>query len=84
MSKRKLVRETVSLYDAKTHLSALVERVAAGEEIIIAKSGKPKAVLVPISDVKPLRQPGKGKGAWTLSDDFDAPLPKSILKRFGA
>lgn len=84
MKRKSVIRETVSLYDAKTNLSALVERVAAGEEIVIAKSGKPKAVLVPVTDVKPLRIPGKGKGAWTVRDDFDAPLPKSLLKRFGA
>ena len=83
-SRKSVVRETVSLYDAKTNLSSLVERVAAGEEIVISKSGKPKAVLVPLADMKPLRRPGQGKGAWKLRADFDAPLPADLLKRFGA
>lgn len=76
------VRETVSLYDAKTNLSSLVERAAGGEEIVISKSGKPKALLVPLDDVKPLRRPGRGKGAWRLRADFDAPLPARVLKTF--
>ena len=59
-NRRPVVRETVSLYDAKTRLSALVERAAEGEEIVISKSGKPKAKLVPLDDVRPLRTPGKG------------------------
>lgn len=77
-----VVRETVSLYEAKTHLSSLVERVAEGEEIVISKSGRPKARLVPLDDVRPLREPGKGRGAWTVSDDFDAPLPDEVLRLF--
>ena len=82
--RKPVARETVSLYDAKTHLSSLVERAAAGEEIVISKSGKPKAVLVPVRDVRPLRRPGQGKNAWKVRDDFDAPLPTSLLKHFGA
>ncbi|HIE93113.1 MAG TPA: type II toxin-antitoxin system Phd/YefM family antitoxin [Acidobacteria bacterium] len=74
-NRRPVVRETVSLYDAKTRLSALVERAAEGEEIVISKSGKPKAKLVPLDDVRPLRTPGKGSGMWHVEDDFDAPLP---------
>lgn len=75
------VSEPVSLYDAKTHLSELVDRAAAGSEIIIAKSGKPKARLVPLekADPKKLRVPGKGKGEVWIADDFDAPLPPDVL-----
>lgn len=76
------VRETVSLYQAKTNLSALVERVAEGEEIVIAKSGKPKALLVPLGDVRPLRRPGQGRGQWHVHADFDAPLPRQVLDAF--
>ncbi len=84
MSKRHpVVRETVSLYDAKTTLSALVERAAAGEEIVISKSGKPKAKLVPLEDVRPLREPGRGRGQWKVADDFDAPLPEDTSRAFG-
>jgi prevent-host-death family protein len=77
-----VVRETVSLYRAKTTLSALVERAAEGEEIVITKSGKPKAKLVPLEDVRPERTPGKGRGAWIVRDDFDAPLPDEIRAAF--
>ena len=77
-----VVRETVSLYDAKTNLSDLVERAAAGEEIVIAKSGKPKALLVPLGTVRPLRQPGRGRGRWRVGKAFDAPLPADVAKTF--
>jgi len=77
-----MVRETVSLYEAKTHLSALVDRAAEGEEIVIAKSGKPKARLVPLDDTRPLREPGKGRGRWKLAEDFDASLPDDLLASF--
>lgn len=85
MTKKKppIVRETVGLYEAKTHLSTLVDRAAEGEEIVIAKSGKPKARLVPMGEVHPRREPGKGRGQWTVSGDFDAPLPPGILRAFG-
>ena len=76
---RPMIRETVSLYEAKTQLSSLVERAAEGEEIVISKSGKPKARLVPLDDVRPLREPGKGRGQWDVGKDFDAPLPGDVL-----
>ena len=79
---RPVVRETIALYDAKTHLSSLVDRAAEGEEIVISKSGKPKARLVPLGDVHPKREPGKGRGQWEIGDDFDAPLPADVLDGF--
>ena len=84
MNKKKspVVRETVSLYEAKTHLSSLIERAAAGEEIVISKSGKPKARLVPMDDVRPLREPGRGRGQWHVADEFDEPLPDDVLASF--
>jgi len=78
----KRVREAVSLYDAKTNLSSLVERAARGEEIVITKSGKPRAVLVPMSDVRPLRVAGKGRGKWRVKRGFDASLPDDLLADF--
>jgi prevent-host-death family protein len=78
----KRVRETVSLYEAKTHLSSLVERAAGGEEIVIAKSGKPLAALVPLSDVRPLRVAGQGRGKWRVKPGFDQPLPADVLDDF--
>ena len=76
------IRETVSLYEAKTNLSALVERVTRGVEIVITKSGTPKARLVPLEDTRPLRVPGRGKGKWKLGPGFDEPLPQGILDQF--
>jgi prevent-host-death family protein len=84
MSKRPpVVRETVSLYRAKSTLSALVERAAEGEEIVISKSGKPKAKLVPLEDTRPQRVAGRGRGRWVVAEDFDAPLPEEIVRAFG-
>jgi prevent-host-death family protein len=80
--RRSVVRETVSLYEAKTQLSRLVDRAAAGEEIVISKSGRPRARLVPMEDTRPLRVPGKGKGRWKVGRSFDAPLPDHLLADF--
>lgn len=82
MARKRVVRESVNIYEAKTSLSELVERAAAGEEIIIAKAGKPKARLVPLEPADTRRIPGKGRGKWVVSDDFDAPLPGDVLRRF--
>lgn len=80
--KPKIVREAVSLYDAKTFLSSLVERAASGDEIVIMKSGRPLARLVPLESTKAVRVAGRGKGAWRVSDDFDRPLPDDVLAAF--
>jgi prevent-host-death family protein len=82
MPRKRVVRETVSLYEAKTQLSHLVERAAAGEEIVITKSGRPRARLVPLEDTHAMRVPGKGKGRWRLARDFDAPLPDGVIREF--
>jgi prevent-host-death family protein len=79
---RSVIRETVSLYEAKTKLSQLVERAARGEEIVIAKSGKPRALLVPLTDYRPLRVPGKGRGKWRVKRGFDAALADEIVDSF--
>lgn len=73
---------TVNVHEAKTHLSRLLNRVAAGEEIVIAKGGKPFAMLVPLRAAVQARQPGSAKGKLTMSDDFDAPLPDDLLRGF--
>lgn len=67
--------ETVNLYKAKTHLSALVERAAAGEEIVIAKAGKPKAKLIPYRPPAEPRKPAHALGLTFIADDFDAAMP---------
>jgi prevent-host-death family protein len=64
---------TVNLYEAKTHLSALVDQAAAGEEIIIAKNGVPKVKLVPIPQTGQRRVPNNSLGLIYIAEDFDAP-----------
>jgi prevent-host-death family protein len=71
-----------NLYEAKTSLSRLVERAASGEEIIIAKAGKPLARLVPMPKASTPRKPGGWEGKVVIADDFDAPLPEEILAAF--
>ena len=73
----------VNLHAAKTHFSRLVDQAAAGEEIIIAKAGKPVARLMPLAPVeRPKRKLGALKGMLVIPDDFDAPLPDDILDLF--
>ncbi len=73
---------TVNMHEAKTHFSKLIERVMQGEEIIIAKAGKPVAKLVPIEKSKPVRRFGLMKGQIKIAPDFDDPLPDDILAAF--
>jgi prevent-host-death family protein len=71
----------VNVHEAKTHLSRLLERVEQGEEILIARAGKPVAKLVPIE--APGKRPiGLYKGQIWMSDDFDEPLPWQIFPGF--
>jgi prevent-host-death family protein len=74
--------ETVNLYQAKTNLSQLVERAAGGEEIIIAKAGRPLARLVPLSKQTGPRPLGLFAGQITIHEDFDAPLPTEMAAAF--
>jgi prevent-host-death family protein len=74
--------KTVNLYEAKTHLSRLVERASKGEEVIIAKAGVPKARLVPLARPVEDRKPGDWKGRIVIGPDFDAPLPDDVLAAF--
>ena len=68
----------VNTHEAKTHLSQLLERAARGEEIVIARAGKPVARLVAYEEVKVARTGGQWKGLVRIGDDFDAPLPPEI------
>ena len=72
----------LNIHEAKTHLSKLLARVGNGEEVIISKAGKPIAKLVPIADKTKKRVPGSAKGKVIMEKNFDAPLPKHILKAF--
>ncbi len=71
----------VNVHEAKTHLSRLLLRVAGGEEIVIARAGKPVARLVPIEH-KQRRVIGQDDGLFEVPDDFDAPLPDEVLALF--
>jgi len=66
----------VNIHEAKTHLSKLLERVALGEEVIIAKAGTPVAKLVPIDEKPQTRVFGSAKGEFTVPDDFNEPDPE--------
>lgn len=75
--------KTVNIHEAKTHLSRLLEAVSAGEEVIIAKAGKPMARLVAYEAPLKPRRLGLLRGKIKIHDDFDAPLPPDIAKAFG-
>lgn len=74
--------QTVNIHDAKTNFSKLIEAVAQGEEIIIAKAGKPAARLLPIQFTTGIRKPGSLKGKIKIAADFDAALPEDIQSAF--
>ncbi|HWP36138.1 MAG TPA: type II toxin-antitoxin system Phd/YefM family antitoxin [Gemmatimonadales bacterium] len=71
----------VNVHDAKTHFSRLLRRVAAGEEIVIARAGRPVARLVPVRRDHP-RALGTDRGAFSVPEDFNAPLPAELLTEF--
>jgi prevent-host-death family protein len=73
---------TVNIHAAKTQLSRLVEAAAAGEEIIIAKSGKPLARLGPLVGPRQKRRLGVLAGKLRVPEDFDAPLPDEVIEAF--
>jgi prevent-host-death family protein len=75
--------KTVNIHHAKTHLSRLLDDVRKGQEFVIAKAGKPIARVVPVTAAPGQRRPGSAIGQLVLSEDFDAPLPKELLKAFG-
>ena len=72
----------VNIHEAKTHLSRLLNRVVSGEEIIIARSGKAVAKLVPVEEPKQDRIPGLDADRIWIAEDFDAPLPENVLESF--
>ena len=76
--------KTVNIHEAKTHLSRLIEDVATGEEVIIARNGKPVARLLPIMPRSRPRRPGQWRGQVRIGSDFDAPLPPDVSAGFGA
>ena len=74
--------QTVNIHEAKTQFSRLVDAAASGEEIVIAKAGKPAARLVPMERTKVVRRFGGLKGKVRIAEDFDAPLPDDVIAAF--
>lgn len=74
--------QTMNIHEAKTQFSKLIEAVIQGEEVIIARAGKPVASLVAIQAVAPVRSPGALKGKIKIADDFDAALPDDVIASF--
>jgi prevent-host-death family protein len=72
----------VNINEAKTHLSRLLERVAMGEEVIIANAGNPVAKLVPIQGARPKFHFGSAEGEFLLPEDFNGTLPKDAEDLF--
>lgn len=72
----------MNVHEAKTHLSRLLERVERGEEIVIARAGKPVAKLIPLDPGDDLRPIGRDAGKITMSEDFDEPLPWHVFPGF--
>jgi prevent-host-death family protein len=75
------VADVVNVQDAKTHLSRLLERVEAGEEIVLARAGSPVARLVPLQQAP--RRLGSLKGRVRIGADFDDPLPDEVREALG-
>ena len=73
---------TVNIHAAKTQLSRLLEQVEEGEEIVIARAGKPIARIVPLVPTRPKRRLGILEGQYTVADDIDDPLPDDLLEEF--
>jgi prevent-host-death family protein len=74
---------TVNIHEAKTHLSRLLMRVQAGEEVIIAHAGKPVARLVSVKQTGKRRKPGSAAGLFTVPQNFNDPLSEDVLRDFG-
>jgi prevent-host-death family protein len=71
----------VTMHEAKSQLSKLVDEVHSGEEVVIAKSGKPVARLIPYEERKTPRKPGRWQGKIWIADDFDE-TPSELIEAF--
>jgi prevent-host-death family protein len=72
----------VNIHEAKTHLSALLEQVRMGNDVIIAKAGEPIARLTAVNRPRGPRKPGSARGQIKLRDSFFDPLPPDVLDSF--
>ena len=78
-------KDLINVAEAKTRLPELIERAANGERIILARAGKPRAMLGPLPpDPQGLRVPGKGRGRFQVKPGFDSPLPDAVIDLFEA
>ena len=78
-----MAKRTFNVAEAKAHLSELIERAAEGEEIIVARAGKPRAKIVSLREPAAKRRvPGRRVGGFRLRKNFDAPLPDDLLALF--
>jgi prevent-host-death family protein len=77
-----LVTNIINIHEAKTHLSRIIDEVAAGSEVIIAKAGKPMARLTPLTEVRRAKKLGLLKGKIKVPDDFNAPLSEDVIADF--
>ncbi len=76
-----MTADPVNVYEAKTHLSRLIDRALAGEDVVIARAGRPVVRLVAVSGQRPVRRPGSARGQIWLAEDFDE-LPADIASAF--
>lgn len=76
------MKPPVNIYDAKTQLSRLVDQVLRGEDVVIARSGKPVARLTRLAPQPKKRRLGLLDGQFRIPDDFNAPLPADVLSAF--
>jgi prevent-host-death family protein len=76
------VANKINIHEAKTHLSRIVDEVAAGSEVIIAKAGKPMARLTPLAGLPRAKRLGLLKGKVRVPDDFNAPLSEDVIAGF--
>jgi prevent-host-death family protein len=74
--------DPINIHSAKTQLSKLIEAAERGEEVIIARAGKPVAKLVALENQKPARKAGSMKGLFEVPESFFEPLPEDLLDAF--
>lgn len=74
--------QQINIYEAKTHFSQLISQVMLGEDIVIAKAGKPLVRIIPFRPEDKKRKPGSAIGEIKMAEDFNAPLPDDVLHGF--
>ena len=75
--------KTITIHEAKTNLSRLIEEACRGEDIVIARGSDPQVILTPLRDAKGNRKPGLMKGKFKIGPEFFEPLPPGELDAWG-